>query len=491
MPYHIEILAIKEELYPNIKTAADSLNKVQQEFIFSTPPDRLKGSLYLKKRNAYESGDVFQWLRDYRQVSGGNRPYLILLTDGPLSSPVLSNLFGTSSAKEGLAVFTIHNFDQFVNDIIRYARYYFVRYAIAFLQPTLKSHDDPSRKACIFHKKMRKIEIRDSLNSGVICQLCRDILAPMLNPEISEAIDKMLLVVSNQHPYSIIIKGGGVKGLAFAGALLELENHFSFDTFAGTSAGAIAAVLMGAGFKPKELLTALSDKNFSDFKDASLFGSLVNFIKTKGLYPGDEVESWITSLLHQKFPEKLTEVELRELPSHTIVYASRIKNGRLTFDSKKERMNTHAAFAARCSMSIPYFFSPVTVDGIRVYDGGLRSNFPLQEFMTSYPAKPVIGLYLVSGSQKGGAVIGELVNIAIDGEEMAIVESNLDKIVVIDPRPVKTTDFDLSEKKKEFLVLAGRLAALKFIERNYKDIPVDQSKIKQLDLKITQIKKEL
>lgn len=491
MPYYIEILAIKESLYKNIKPACDSLNKVQNEFIFSIPPDRLKDSLFLKKRNEYYSLDVFQWMRDYRQNSGGNRPYIITVIDGFLSSPKLSNLFGTSSPNEGLALFTINDFDQFINDIVRFCRYYFVRYAIGFLQPILKNHDDPKRTECMFHKKMHKVEIRNSLNTGALCEECYDKLRPKLNLEISDAISRMLLVVSNQHPFSIVIKGGGVKGLAFAGALLELENYFSFDVFAGTSAGAIAAVLLGAGYKPAELIEELSKKNFSDFKDANFLKAIINLISKKGLYPGDEIENWIKLLLKRKLPEKLNEVELWELPSHTIVYSSRIKDGRLIFDSKKERMNTHAAFAARCSMSIPYFFCPTTVDGIRVYDGGLRSNFALKEFMESYPSKPVIGLYLISGSKKGGLVIGELTNIAIDGEEIPIVEKNLDKVVVIDPRPIKTTDFNLNEQKKELLILAGRIGALKFIQRNYTDIPIEQSRIIQLSNRIEEIRKDL
>lgn len=491
MPYHIEILTVKEDLYKNIKAACDSLNKVQNEFVFSLPPDRLKESLYLNKRDKYFSPDVFQWLKEYRLSAGGNRPYLIVVLDGFLSSPNLNNLFGTSSPTDGLALFTIRDFNQFVNDIVRFCRYYFVRYAIGFLQPILKNHDDPNRKECIFHKKMNKVEIKDSLDSGAICQDCYDKLRPKLNPEISDAINKMLLVVSNQHPFSIVIKGGGVKGLAFAGALLELENYFSFDVFAGTSAGAIAAILLGAGYKPKELLEILKTKNFNDFKDASLLTAIINLIRKKGLYPGDEIESWIRELLSKKFPEKINEVELWELPAHTIVYSSRIKDGRLIFDSKKQRMHTHAAFAARCSMAIPYFFCPKQVDGIRVYDGGLRSNFPLKEFMEAYPAKPVIGLYLVSGSKKGGLVIGELTNIAIDGEEIPIVENNLDKVVVIDPRPIKTTDFNLTEKKKELLILAGRLGAMKFIDRNHKDIPSDRQRMEQISNRINEIKADL
>lgn len=214
------------------------------------------------------------------------------------------------NAKEGLAVFTVADFSQFVNDIVRFCRYYLVRYELSFLEPSIKSHDDPNRKECVFHKKMNKIELRDSLYSGHICQSCYDQLRPKLNTEISNSITEMLLLVSNQHPFSIVIKVGGVKGLAFAGALLELENYFSFDTFAGTSAGAIAAVLMGVGYKPNELLEIPDKKNFNDFKDASVLKGIINFIRTRGFYPGNEIENWINQLLKRKLPEKLNDVSL-------------------------------------------------------------------------------------------------------------------------------------------------------------------------------------
>lgn len=491
MAYEIEILAIKNELYKSIEVACESLNRVQEntEFIFRTPPKRLRESAFLEKREKYNSDKIFAWLRDYRQKAGGNRPYIILVVDGFLSSSRLNNLFGTVLANEGLAVFTTNDFDQFVQDIVRFCRYYLVRYAISFLEPDIKSHNDPARKDCLFHKKIDKTEIKNSLDSGHICEECYDKLRNKLNPDISDSIKEMLLLVSNQHPFSIVMKGGGVKGLAFAGALLELEKHFSFDTFAGTSAGAITAVLLGAGYKPDRLLEILKTKDFNDFKDASFLGAIINFVKTRGFYPGDKIEEWINNLLEEKFPEKLKKISLHEL-SHTIVYSARIKDGLLTFDSKKEREETHAAFAARCSMSIPYFFSPKQVDGIWIYDGGLRSNFPLSQFIASYPQKSVIGLYLISGTKKGGYVIGDIINIAIDGEEATIVENNLDKVVVIDPRPIGTTEFNLSDEKKELLILAGRLGALRFIVRNYPDIKINTSEIEQIVKRLKELREQ-
>jgi hypothetical protein len=43
------------------------------------------------------------------------------------------------------------------------------------------------------------------------------------------------------------------------------------------------------------------------------------------------------------------------------------------------------------------------------------------------------------------------------------IRQHSDKIVAINPSPIKTTDFDLTEREKELLILAGRSAAQRFL----------------------------
>ena len=59
-----------------------------------------------------------------------------------------------------------------------------------------------------------------------------------------------------------IFEGGGAKGMVFVGALQELAgaNRFSPGRLLGTSAGAITATLMAAGYTPEEMLGPLAEK---------------------------------------------------------------------------------------------------------------------------------------------------------------------------------------------------------------------------------------
>lgn len=62
--------------------------------------------------------------------------------------------------------------------------------------------------------------------------------------------------------YDLVFEGGGAKGSVFAGALDVFFNEkgFKFSRLIGTSAGAITATLLAAGYKPEEMLEAVNEK---------------------------------------------------------------------------------------------------------------------------------------------------------------------------------------------------------------------------------------
>src|SRR6187402_751495 len=61
--------------------------------------------------------------------------------------------------------------------------------------------------------------------------------------------------------FDLVFKGGGAKGNAFAGALdvFSKAGH-TYRRLVGTSAGAITATLVGAGYTPDQLLAACCEK---------------------------------------------------------------------------------------------------------------------------------------------------------------------------------------------------------------------------------------
>lgn len=92
--------------------------------------------------------------------------------------------------------------------------------------------------------------------------------------------------------YDLVFEGGGAKGMVFVGACEELirQGH-SFDRLLGTSAGAITATLMAAGYSPAEMLEALAEKG-ADGK--SVFSS---FMGKPRDFTADELETCATRKL--------------------------------------------------------------------------------------------------------------------------------------------------------------------------------------------------
>src|SRR5215475_7025644 len=72
----------------------------------------------------------------------------------------------------------------------------------------------------------------------------------MTNPSSQQAR------LDQEHAFvDIVCEGGGVRGVAFVGALSVLEEHgFQPQNLAGTSAGAIVMALYAAGYRSQELL---------------------------------------------------------------------------------------------------------------------------------------------------------------------------------------------------------------------------------------------
>lgn len=75
------------------------------------------------------------------------------------------------------------------------------------------------------------------------------------------------------HIRNLVLKGGGVKGIAHVGVLLELENtegpafFKNLKRVAGTSAGAINAFLVAIGYTPKHVAEKMKEIDFKDFMD--------------------------------------------------------------------------------------------------------------------------------------------------------------------------------------------------------------------------------
>ena len=101
-----------------------------------------------------------------------------------------------------------------------------------------------------------------------------------------EATNEKIPISKQNCIKNLIFQGGGIKGLAYLGALEEAEKEKIFklneiEKIAGTSAGAITATLLGIGYDLIELKQILINFNFLDFLDSQEFKEQLLNLKQK------------------------------------------------------------------------------------------------------------------------------------------------------------------------------------------------------------------
>ncbi|RMF17754.1 MAG: patatin, partial [Gammaproteobacteria bacterium] len=187
---------------------------------------------------------------------------------------------------------------------------------------------------------------------------------------------------------NLVFEGGGVKGIAYVGAMQVLEDEGilgDIKRVGGTSAGSINAVLFAAGYDNAEMFDILKSLDFNDFKDDS-WGMLRDMKRLKdefGWYKGDYFRDWIGELLQKKTGSE--NITFKSLHEHTgialYVYASNLSTRFGEVYSPEHTPRMRVVDEVRRSMSIPLFFRAIRDDRDDVFvDGGAINNYPVKIF---------------------------------------------------------------------------------------------------------------
>jgi len=355
--------------------------------------------------------------------------------------------------------------------------------------------------------------------------------------------------------YDLVFEGGGAKGMVFVGALEEFFNRgHSAGRLLGTSAGAITAVLLAAGYAPAKMLEALNEKEngrsvFTGFMgdpepftkdelkksatrdiltnialkfvpgflegpmDDSLARWLadnprsrhfVAFVERGGWFSAARFVSWLQVKLDTE-PETglrrtYSQMTLKQFFEATgaelSVVAADTSDGRLLVLNHRTAPGCSVVWAVRMSMSIPLVWDEVAwkeawgsylgqpMAGHVIVDGGLLSNFPIELFISDEPQvtkvmgpkqdSPVLGM-LIDESLSVPAKKGILVDVNIKPGELRtvqrlkrlidtmtgahdkmVIEEYENLVVRLPAGGYGTTEFDMSDDRRNALVQAGR-----------------------------------
>ena len=309
----------------------------------------------------------------------------------------------------------------------------------------------------------------------------------------------------------LVFEGGGVKGIGLAGAYSALrERGIEPKRVAGTSAGAITAALVAAGYSAQELDEILLEVPFTRFKDEAwedrlpLVGHPLSVLLQRGIYEGRFFHEWMRGLLEAKGDQDVRPArgprgdDLKERYRLKVIVSDVTHRRLLVLPDDAaflgvEPDDLEVAYAVRMSMSIPIFFEPVmhanprTGDTHLIVDGGMLSNFPVWLFDAEKgepPRWPTFGMLLVEGDPKvpvarrveaeeHGAVRGTVVDY-IKALASTMMEAHdrlyLEKATFVRTIPIPTlgvgtTEFDITPDRVQAIYGSGRKAAFDFLDR--------------------------
>ncbi len=311
----------------------------------------------------------------------------------------------------------------------------------------------------------------------------------------------------------LVFEGGGVKGIGLAGAFAVLdEQGYAPHCVAGTSAGAITAALVAAGYSGSELEdVVLHQMRFSQFADPhsidhlGLAGQGIAILKDKGINKGDFFLGWMRDMLAAKQVRTfgdLVNADVKEGDRARYklqVVASDVTERRMLVLPRDAQAHLgiapeqlEVALAVRMSMSIPIFFDPVrhlnpqTGHEHLIVDGGLLSNFPIWLFDCppgQTPGWPTFGLLLVAPHQADpllaaqpetqaddqsvsspAAFLKAIADTAMQAHDRLYVEqANYARTIPIPTLGVRTTEFNVPANQAQALYQSGRDAASQFL----------------------------
>ncbi len=282
-----------------------------------------------------------------------------------------------------------------------------------------------------------------------------------------------------------VFSGGGVKGIALAGAAAAaMEAGYRFDKVVGSSSGALVGALVAAGYGPDELRDGVLEIDWPSLADPvgvarlPLVGKHLAMVTARGLHRGDRLERVWRTLLRRRGVRQFAD-----LPAGALrVVSTDISHQRgvvLPDDLPLYGFRPSlfpVAKAVRMSAAAPFFFRPVALYDLRrqdsalFVDGAVATNFPLR--LADWDGRrPVVGFRIGAGSAHRHRAVGGPVSLAAAVITAAIgATSTLDSPLlhqanVVDiPVDHDPLDFDVSPTIARRLFDAGRAAGERFFE---------------------------
>lgn len=211
-----------------------------------------------------------------------------------------------------------------------------------------------------------------------------------------------------QQKIGVVLSGGGATGFAHIGVLQALEEKgIPIDYITGTSAGALIGSLYAAGWSPSEIKEYCTREDFLLMAMGKLRPSQEYYSKENE--PNSSMFTFrfsLDSLINKSLPTNFNNSTFLDFEMMRILGTTGEAYGN-DFDQlfvpfrclasdivSKENVifrNGNLNEAVRASMTYPFYFQPLRVNGRLLFDGGLYNNFPGDVLYKEFSPDYIIG----------------------------------------------------------------------------------------------------
>jgi NTE family protein len=263
----------------------------------------------------------------------------------------------------------------------------------------------------------------------------------------------------NAQSVGLVLGGGGAKGMAHIGLIRVLEeNNIPIDYIAGTSIGAIVGGLYAAGYSPDEMEKLFKSDDFYFWSTGKIQKDYRYYFKMP-----EENPSWINVRIEKK-DEKLKLLPQTYLISEEQMDFAFMELLTATNEACKNNFDSlmvpffcvatdvnksqpailrkgDLGNSIRASMTVPFYFKPIEIDGNLMFDGGIVNNFPLNIMSEIFKPDIIIG-HKVANDKKtadAGDVKAQISNIVMRQSDFEIpvnkgiiLETHFDNVGLLD-----------------------------------------------------------
>lgn len=275
---------------------------------------------------------------------------------------------------------------------------------------------------------------------------------------------------------NLVFKGGGVRGVGYSGALSVLEQKgilAGIERTAGTSAGALTALLVTLKYTAAEIRKIISGLDFAGLQHGF---NPIRLVEHFGIYSNEHLTAWVEKVVSDKLGMNATFAMMKArgfLDYHCVATAVNVQKAQGF--NVKETPNVRVTDATVASMSIPGFFPKMTFPGMPFdyVDGGCVWNYPITIFDNDCPPEETLGLYLHNYKQPSPLRSDGVYHMALAVFQSALAAQDVDddadpallsRTIMIDTLGISSTDFAITDLQKEALATAGEAAANKFFK---------------------------